>query len=353
MGFRSPEQALQAVRELRHSQGGALRQPVTVYLHGGVYTLAKPLEFTPEDSGTAENPVTWAAFEDEHPVLSGGCVLRGWKDVVVNGRKLWAMDIPSVREGKWYFHELWINGRRCQRARNPNDGFFRVASLPDFDPKAPYQRGQKRFVYAGGDIQAYDNLQDVEIVALHFWTSTRSEIASLDESKHLVNLKNVSTMRLTDGFGREPELARYFVENAFELLDSPGEWYLNRKTGTLYYMPRPGEEIAHAETVAPVLERLLTLTGDPRAGRLVEHVTFRGIGFSHVEWWLPDDATRQRYLQQGSVDVPAESVHMGPVTARSSAVPSRIPESMASTFRAAASATASSGAISPISEEAA
>ena len=97
--FATPEQALQAVRELRRS--GSSNQPVTVYLHQGVYALTKPLELTPDDSG-----VNWSAFENEHPVLSGGRALHGWKDVVVNGRNLWAMEIPDVREGKWYFRDF-------------------------------------------------------------------------------------------------------------------------------------------------------------------------------------------------------------------------------------------------------
>lgn len=274
--------------------------PVTIRLHTGVYTLTQPLELTPEDSN-----ITWTAFENDHPIISGGRILHGWKPFVIDGKNLWAMDIPAVRQDHWYFHELWIDNHRCQRARGPNEGFYRIAALPDFDPKQPVQRGQRRFVYAAGNLQPFDNLDDVEIVALHFWTSTRANIASLDDAQHLVTLAQTSTMRLTDGFGKTPELARYYVENAFELLDSPGEWYLNRKTGTLYYMPRPGENIATAETVAPVLDHLLTITGDPRSNHLVEHVTFRGIAFSHVEWLLPNDGSRQRYQQQGSVDVPA------------------------------------------------
>jgi parallel beta-helix repeat protein len=238
-------------------------------------------------------------------VLSGGRAIHGWNEVAVGGRKLWSMNIPAVRDGKWYFRELWINGGRRQRARSPNDGFYRIAALPDLDVSKPYQNGQRRFVYTPGEIKAWDNLADAEIVTLHFWVSTRTGIASVDESKNLVNLTESSGMRLTDGFGKQPQLARYYVENAFELLDAPGEWYLDRKTGNLFYMPVPGEEMARAETVAPVLEQLLSLEGDPRAGRLVEHLTFRGLTFEHAEWWLPAGGATGKYQQQGSTEVPA------------------------------------------------
>jgi hypothetical protein len=222
--FATLERARRAVRELKRSQGGTLQQPVTVAVHGGTYWLSKPLQFTAEDSGAPGVPVIWEAFGSDRPVLSGGRAIHGWNEVAVGGRKLWTMNVPAVRDGKWYFRELWINGGRRQRARSPNDGFYRIAALPDLDVSKPYQNGQRRFVYTPGEIKAWDNLADAEIVTLHFWVSTRTGIASVDESKNLVNLTESSGMRLTDGFGKQPQLARYYVENAFELLDAPGEW---------------------------------------------------------------------------------------------------------------------------------
>jgi hypothetical protein len=300
----SLEQARDAVRTLKRKQGGTLQQPVTVYVHGGTYVLSQPLRFTPEDSGTVDCPVTYRAFQDEAPVISGGRAITGWREVTADGKHLWAAEIPAVRDGKWYFRQLWANGQRKQRARSPNQGFYRIAGLPDLDLTKPYHLGQSRFHYAPGEIQHWDNLPDVDVVVLHFWVSTRRGIASIDESKRLVTLDQPSSMRMTDGFGKHPELARYYVENAFELLDSPGEWYLNRKTGMLYYMPAAGEQIDRFEAVAPVLEQFMSLEGDPRAGRYVEHLTFRGLTFSHAEWWLPADDPRGKYQQQASAYVP-------------------------------------------------
>ncbi len=296
--FATIERARDAVRKLKR------QQPITVYLHGGTYNLTKPLRFTAEDSGTAECPVTYAAWHDEQPVISGGRAIGGWKNVTVNGKKLWAATIPSVREGKWYFRELWVNGERRQRARNPNGGFFRITAVPDLDWNAKYQIGQKRFQYAPGEIKAWDNLTDAEVVILHFWVTTRSGITSIDESANLVTLAQTNSYRLTDGFGKQAEFARYYVENAFELLDVPGEWYLNRQTGMLYYMPMPGETLNGIRAVAPVLDQLVSLEGDPRADRFVEYLTFRGLTFSHSEWWLPADDLKAKYQKQASAYVP-------------------------------------------------
>ena len=182
-----------------------------------------------------------------------------------------------MRDGKWYFRQLWVNGRRAVRARGPKDGFHEVAGLP---PDAPRDKGQDRFLFHDGDLRAWDNLNDVEVVALHIWLGVRLPVVSVDEKDHVAAFAARSRDPLTDGGAP----ARYYVENAFELLDSPGEWYLNRKTGVLYYWPLPGEKKGDLEAVAPVLTQLVRVEGEPAAKKYVEHVTFRGLGFQHADW---------------------------------------------------------------------
>lgn len=263
--------------------------PITIYLRGGTYTLAAPLHFQPEDSGTAEAQVTYAAYKDEHPLISGGKKIEGWKPVNVDGKLLWAVQIPDVRDGKWYFRQLFVNGRRAMRARTPNTGFFRATAIPGLDLKKPYHLGNQSFQYAPGQLANWPDLDDAEVVFLTFWISARQKIAAIDETTRTVKLALTSPMRLTDGFGRTPQLARFYIDNAFELLDAPGEWYLNRKTGTLYYLPMPGEQIGRTEAIAPVLEQLMFFDGQAKDGRPVEYVNFRGVTFAHAEWWVPNN----------------------------------------------------------------
>ena len=297
--FATIEHARDVVRGLKRT--GA---PVTVYLRGGTYTLTEPLHFSPEDSGAAGAPVTYAAYKDEHPVISGGRRIDGWKPVTVEGKQLWSSEISDVKDGKWYFRELWINGRRATRARSPNSGFYRVTAVPDLDLKKPYHQGNQSFQFAPGQLANWPDLDDAEVVFLTFWIGVRQKIASLDEPTHTAKLALTSAMRLTDGFGRTPQLARFYVDNAFELLDAPGEWYLNRKTGTLYYMPMPGEKIEKVEAVAPALDQLVFFDGQPKDDRLVEYLTFRGITFAHSGWWVPMDDRSFKYQRQGSSFVP-------------------------------------------------
>jgi parallel beta-helix repeat protein len=275
--FATLKRAQQAVRALKKSR------PVRVNVRGGRYFLEEPLAFTPDDSGTAESPIAYTAYKEETPVISGGRQITGWKPVTINGKKLWAADIPEVRDGSWYFRQLWVNGQRRIRARYPNQGFVRIASVPDIRPDTPWNQGQSRFQYAAGDIRAWENLEDVDVVVLHFWIDEHLAVTAVDEDQRLVTFLQPSRFRLTESSISTP--ARYYVENALELLDQPGEWYLNRKTGVIYYWPLPQESLGEAEVIAPVLDRLLVLEGQP--DQPVEYLRFQGLAFAHSEWWYP------------------------------------------------------------------
>lgn len=296
--FATPRRARDAIRALRREQGGALKQPVTVLFAGGTYRLAAPLDLTPDDSGTAACPVVYAARKGETPVFSGGRPITGWKQVAVNGRSLWAADNAEVREGKWYFHQLWVNGARRPRARHPNDGFLEVASLPDLPVKGARQPGTRRFHFKPGDLRRWGNLGDVDVVAFHLWVSVRLGIDRIDEKENLVSFVRPSRRRLVDG----PKPARYYAENALELLDAPGEWYLDRKGGALYYAPAEGEKFPDAEVIAPRLSRLVHFKGEPQVSRFVEHVTLRGLTFADAEWWPGREETSD---VQAAANVPA------------------------------------------------
>ncbi|MFO1521400.1 MAG: hypothetical protein U1G05_05025 [Kiritimatiellia bacterium] len=111
-GTASPQAARDAARRLP--------KPVRIIVADGRYELPAALELTAEDSGVA-----WEAAPGAKPVFSGGRKIAGWKDA---GSGLWRSDLPEVREGKWYFEQLWVNGVRATRARSPNTGFFNAVA---------------------------------------------------------------------------------------------------------------------------------------------------------------------------------------------------------------------------------
>jgi hypothetical protein len=124
--FATLARAQAAIRGLNQNTSGAQR--FTVYIRGGQYNLAAPLVFTPQDSGTAANPITYAAYSNEVPVLSGGQTISGWQagGSTAGGQQVWTAQVPGVVAGNWYFRQLFVNGVRRQRARTPNTGFFYV-----------------------------------------------------------------------------------------------------------------------------------------------------------------------------------------------------------------------------------
>jgi hypothetical protein len=79
----------------------------------------------------------------------------------------------------------------------------------------------------------------------------------------------------------------YYIENALEVLDEPGEWYLDPVAGRVFYMPRPSEELKTLSAIAPLLPTVVRLEGGATNGPRVRGVTFSGIAFSHTEWCFP------------------------------------------------------------------
>jgi len=271
--FASIHGAQKAVRKLRSTR--RLRRPLTVLIHEGTYRLTKPIIFRPEDSGTKSSPTVYAAYPREKVVISGGRKITGWK----RGKGgLWSAEVPEVKSGKWYFRDLYVNNQRRRRPRVPKLGFRRVADVVAPDVK-------NAFHYAEGDIRPWRNMEDMEVVFFNAWDESRLRIAQLDEQTHTVTFTGPNNWSLNKWEAH----SRYYVENVFEALHELGQWYLDRKTGILYYWPMPGETINKVEVVAPVVEELVRFDGDVDNQRFVEHVHLRGLTLYHAGWSLPPE----------------------------------------------------------------
>ncbi|MBT4501906.1 MAG: hypothetical protein HOC74_29510, partial [Gemmatimonadetes bacterium] len=256
--------------------------PVTVHVHGGVYAIAAPMAFGPEDS----YPVTFRACDGEQPIVDGGVRIEDWTEGEVNGHPCWVADLPEVKAGDWNFRQLFVNGRRASRPRLPKAGLMRMEEAPDMPLPAGWgSGGYTRFVAAEGDVESFRNLNEVEVVYLHFWIEERSPILSFDPDSRLVTMSRPSRAPLVGSHGTQ--LADYYLDNLFEALSEPGEWYLDRGEGKLYYLPREGETLEETEVWAPRCLQLLAVVGDPEQNRFAEHIRFEGITFRHADWRHP------------------------------------------------------------------
>ena len=277
--FRTLNRALQVVADRNRETGFAQSpKPISIYVCAGLHILEEPLSLSPQHSGSTNAPLVIAAFPNTHPVISAGKRITGWYPTNVSGQELWATPIPDARQGNWFFHQLWINGERRTRARHPNKGYLAIAGLPDATPT--WEHGNKRFQFGGGDLKNLASATNGDAVVMTRWVESRLPITAIDEEQHILTSNKKTVFQLQPG---DP----YYVEHIFEALDEPGEWYLNRREGTLYYMPLPGEQIDAIEAFASKLPECLRIEGHPETGDYVENVEFRGLTFSHNEWFYP------------------------------------------------------------------
>lgn len=277
--------ARNAIRDLK-KRGDA--GPFRVKIAPGHYQLAEPLVLEPQDSGTAEAPVIYEAAGPEKPRFSGGRRITGWKQ---QSDGLWTAHIPEVAEGRWYFEQLWVNGRRAVRARSPNKFYYYVRKKVDrFIDSATGQAVEttnRAFQARAEDIAPLleipqERLSDVTLVTYHSWETSKSRIASIDRQQNIITV----TAPVPWGFAFWGPNCRYHLENFRAALDEPGEWFLDRD-GTLLYYPRPGEDMTKAEVVAPVVSQFIVVAGNPEKEEWVQHVLFRGLAFEHSQYILP------------------------------------------------------------------
>ncbi len=286
--FATLTRARDAVRTLKSS--GPLKDPVRVTIADGRYNLGEPLVLLPEDSGTQQTPVIYQAAEGAQPVFSGGRVIRGWRP---GPKGLWTVHIPEVKHNQWYFEQLFVNGRRATRARRPNKSYFYIQDIREEmleagSPRRP-KRARQTLRMRPDDFQTLaalqpDELRDVNLMVYHKWDNTRRFVERLDPQRSEL-ITSGQGMKSWNPWRRN---SRYHLENFREALDVAGEWFLSRD-GTLYYKPMPGEDMTAADVVAPVIERLLVLQGDPTNDRFVEHVAFKGLTFRHAQWLTPPE----------------------------------------------------------------
>ncbi len=270
--FRTIQHVQQQVRKI---VANGLKENVTISLHAGMYRIVSSLMFDIKDSGTQKHRITYSAYKDEKVIISGGREIKGWRPLP-NGN--WQVLIPEVKAGKWNFRELFINGKRCIRARHPNKGYSRIIKAG--------ADNRTSFRFDAKDILLKDAGTETELVFLHDWSTSRIQVKSIDQKNRVLTLKNkigpVGRHYAIDHFEKHP---RYYLENHAAFLDVAGEWFLDRKSGLLTYRPQQNETIEKSSFIAPVAPRLLEVKGTPK--QPVTNLHFKGITFQYCSWMLP------------------------------------------------------------------
>ncbi len=263
--FRTLERARDEIRRLK-AAGKLPSGGVTVEVAAGTYQLVQPFELTAADAGTADSPITYRAAPGAEVRLSGGRAVTNLVPVTdpavlarldeaarahVLQADLKALGVMDYGKQDWNTSrggpglELFCGDRPMTLARWPNDGFIRIADVAG--PVTKNDRGQDmckegRIVYEGDRPARWLQEPDgwVHGYWYHDWSDQRHPIASIEPDKHVLAVKPPYH---TFGYRKD----RWFYGfNLLCELDSPGEWYLDRAAGLLYFWPPAGDGSAPA-----------------------------------------------------------------------------------------------------------
>lgn len=263
--FRTLEKARDAVRAINAQMTG----DIIVYLRGGTHSLTETLALTEQDSGTGGYQVIYRSYPGEAPVVSGGKSIEGWEiyDVERNIYKAPAETGLNTRQ-------LYVNGKRAVRARS-------TEGLPDS------VKVEDGIATSMTEIAGWGNISDLELVFKQNWTNPRGtvESVSVEGGTATLRMKQPGWYYLNNKGGTSVNVPWYY-ENAYELLDEEGEWYLDRAENIFFYKPRAGEDMSTANVTAPVLEQLLTLQGS-EWDQPIHDLRFEGISFQYTTWLAP------------------------------------------------------------------
>jgi hypothetical protein len=243
---------------LQRAQQAARQKHGEVFLRGGTYYLSAPLVFTAEDSGTKGAPVVFQNYRNEKPVISGGIKLDNlnWQ-MFTNG--IFQTQVPADLQTE----EIFVNGERQILARYPN-----------FDPKAQYFDGFAPDAISKERVARWVNPTGGYFHAMHpaLWG---------DFTWRITGKNTNGEVNLEGGWQNNRGAAAHrdvrFVENIFEELDAPGEWFLNSKTHTLYFYPPAGLDLKKAVVEATRLRTLVEFRGNQT--NAVKWITMRGLTF--------------------------------------------------------------------------
>ncbi|MGA2363625.1 MAG: right-handed parallel beta-helix repeat-containing protein [Candidatus Aminicenantales bacterium] len=312
--FATLSRARAAVRELKKTAAGAIK----VYVRAGTYYLAEPLVFGPEDSGTERVPITYAAYPGELVTISGGrkldCQWRPYKDGIM------MCNLPALKAGEYDFSQLFINGKRQIRARFPNyensipgiSGYiYPKGSIPD-EAKAPFSDPNSDMTFSG--ISPRGIIFDAGTFTPRRWAKPEEAVIHIFQEFHWCNLQwTIRAIDYTNNriwFGRGghqgkvgsvDRSSQFYVENVFEELDAPGEWYLDKDKGVLYHIPAEGIDLKTALVEAPILQQVVRFIGTQDTP--VSHITLEGFRIAH---------TASTFLERYSVPSRGDwSIHRG------------------------------------------
>jgi len=295
--FKTVLKARDAVRAINAN----MTEDIYVYLRGGNYPISSTINFTPADGGSGGHRINYQAYDKETPILNGGVPVTGWtKD---NGNIYKAILDRSTK-----LRSLIVNNKRAYMTTKSvaSKGGWGTYNVTAGQATWAWKSGSQfdGMQYNTTDVPDLANPSDVEIINS---TSFNSSIVCVREittsgSNRILKLQQpYGAIALNQGWNAGfSATGSHVIQNAYEFLNSPGTFYFNKSTKTLYYYPRSGEDMGAAVVYAPSTETLISILGTSKTSR-VANLTFKGITFGNTEAVLPKvDSSSGKTTVQGS-----------------------------------------------------
>lgn len=272
--YLAPYQSLARVQQAVRSMNRHMTGNITVYLEDGTYRLSHTLQLGPRDSGTNGHDVVWTAAPGAAPVISGAQRISGWRlsDARSN---IWGAPVPTTLQTR----QIYVNGMRATLASGPAPDAITNTSktLTGYQTATPAIANWRNpssidFVYSGQLGLMTEPI--CPVASIQGDTITMAE-PCWDNSAH----------RKRNYVGYGSVYRPTYIENAYELLDRPGQFYLDSSEHMLYYIPRAGEDMTTADVEAPALQTLVGGAGS--ASNPIHNITFSNLQFSYATWMQP------------------------------------------------------------------
>lgn len=281
---KSLERAIRFVSGMRVS---GYMQPVVIKLMDDVYTLEKPLDIGEYNEylfngGAKAYDVTIESFnENKRTLISGGKKITSFKPDIFNGVECLSAFIPEVKDGKWDFDDLYVDGVPAAHTRYPDSGYLMPEEVEKDYETFGLRVSSKWFIAKEGDIKSdIANLEKVKIRCSHFWLSEILPIESYDAETRKCTFTVPTRFGVSAKEGTAASM-HYYLEDVPFGFKNKGEWYLDKTAGMLYYIPLDGQVAESIDVYAPFVDELINFTGYLN-GENVRGVTLNNLSFAYT-----------------------------------------------------------------------
>ena len=307
--FATIERARDEVRKINTDMNG----DIIVHIADGEYTLADTLQLGEQDGGTNGYAIRYVG--DKNTVISGGAKLEGF-EIYDEENGIYSAKVPAGTT----FRQLYVNGEKMILSDTEHGYKHRIVGASRFTadgtliPEWNNNGAEETLAQADygeiyvptAELPAFKDPKGAEIHIFAAWTKSILRIDSIEHGD-----RETSTIRVQEPEGKlifnrmHPDIDgyshmnthafAYYLQNAYELIDWYGEWYLDQKTNTLYIKAPENTDMTTAEVIYPRLETLVKLESE--SGKKIQNISFEKLTFAHSNWTVPGE--------QGFVEVQA------------------------------------------------